>query len=105
MMVLDQQAGLDRRKSQADLVEQGKQERNSANAQPGQKTAAHRCPKRANAKQRQPEQRIFIIGGVQSISAQARDGSSQHPNNGCRIYGMLAKNFQYVRQQPDAAAE
>ena len=48
-----EETGLDRRKSQAHLIEERKKKRNSANAQAGEKAAADRRAKGANAKKRQ----------------------------------------------------
>ncbi len=49
--------GLDRREAEPDLVEQRKQERDTAKAKPGEEPAAHGRPERAESEQAEIEQR------------------------------------------------
>ena len=51
-----QQAGLNRREPQANLIQERKEKRDAANAKAGEETAAHRRAKCADAKQGQTQQ-------------------------------------------------
>jgi len=62
-----EEAGLNRRKPEADLVKEWKEEGDSADAQAGEITAADRRAKGSNAKQGQPEERKLGPGRSQSV--------------------------------------
>ena len=88
-----------------DLVEQRKQERNAANAQPREKTAAHRRAKRADAEQAQPQQGKRRPRRAKSIAGQQQGGNRQHAQHFAPAQRVLAEHLQYIRQQSDAGTE
>ena len=100
-----EQAGLNGSEPQAHLIEQRKNERDSADAQAGEETAAHRRAEGANAKQAQREQWKLDLRRVQPVACQQRDGNRQQSQDFGNAQRMFAENLQHIRQQRDAGAK
>ena len=100
-----EQAGLNGREPEANLVEERKDERDSADAQAGEEAAAHRRAEGANAKQAQSQQGKRGLRRMQSIARQQQDGNRQQPQNFAHAQRMFAEYLQHIRQQRDAGAK
>ena len=100
-----EQTGLNRSEPEADLVEERKDERDSADAQAREEAAAHCRAEGANAKQAQRQQWKRGLRRMQSIACQQQDGNRQQPQDFAHAQRMFTEYLQHIRQQRDAGAK
>src|SRR5579863_1915335 len=67
------EAGLDGRETKPNLVEQGKEEGNAADADAGDEPARHRGAKGAQAQKGEAQEREGLVRGVQAITGEQRE--------------------------------
>src|SRR6202035_1855169 len=97
--------GLDRRESQAHLVEQRQQKGDSADPQSGEQITGDRNPKTANPHQSQPQQGMLRAQRVQAVRCEQRGGDGEQSQYLAPAQAGFAENFQHIRQQGNAGSE
>jgi hypothetical protein len=100
-----EKAGLNRREAEANLIQEGKEKWNAANAKPREKAAAHGRAERANPKQDEIQHRMGGPGRVKSVPRQQRDGKREKPQNLAHAQRMFAKYLQHIGQQRNTGPE
>ena len=101
----DQQARLDRREAEADLIEQREQERDAAQPETREEAAVHGRAEGADPEQPEIEQRKRHPGGVDAVTGEQRGGERQQAQHLGPAQFVVAEYLQHVGQERDAAAE